>query len=97
MLEKTRRVQALTSRISSKLDAPSEEKDVVERTAELCKADLATAMVIEMTELQGIMANTMPKSLAKTRWSLKASLSITCRATRMTACREALPACWWNR
>jgi len=55
MLEKTRRVQALTSRISSKLDAPSEEKDVVERTAELCKADLATAMVIEMTELQGIM------------------------------------------
>jgi hypothetical protein len=54
-------------------------------------------MVIEMTELQGIMANTMPKSLAKTRWSLKASLSITCRATRMTACREALPACWWNR
>ena len=55
MLEKTRRVQTLTTRISAAMEVSAEARAVVDRTAELCKADLATAMVIEMTELQGVM------------------------------------------
>jgi glycyl-tRNA synthetase, tetrameric type, beta subunit/glycyl-tRNA synthetase, tetrameric type, alpha subunit len=55
MLEKTRRVQALTTSILNKLGVPADERQTVDRTAELCKADLASAMVIEMTELQGVM------------------------------------------
>ena len=55
MLEKTSRVQALTSSIISKLRVPADARQTVDRTAELCKADLASAMVIEMTELQGVM------------------------------------------
>ncbi len=55
MLEKTRRVQALTTSILNKLEVPADERQTVDRTAELCKADLASAMVIEMTELQGVM------------------------------------------
>ncbi len=55
MLEKTSRVQALTTSILNKLGVPADERQTVDRTAELCKADLASAMVIEMTELQGVM------------------------------------------
>ncbi|HPS32032.1 MAG TPA: glycine--tRNA ligase subunit beta [Anaerolineaceae bacterium] len=55
MLEKTRRVQSLTTGILNKLGVPADARRAIDRTAELCKADLATAMVIEMTELQGVM------------------------------------------
>ncbi|MEL7645335.1 MAG: glycine--tRNA ligase subunit beta [Anaerolineaceae bacterium] len=55
MLEKTRRVQTLTTGILDKLGVPADARRSIDRTAELCKADLATAMVIEMTELQGVM------------------------------------------
>ena len=55
MLEKTHRVRKLTEQICDRLNVPPEERVFINRTAELCKADLATAMVIEMTELQGVM------------------------------------------
>ena len=55
MLDKTRRIQQLVKTIGQRLSLSEAEQIIVDRTAELCKADLATAMVVEMTELQGVM------------------------------------------
>ena len=55
MLEKTQRIIKLTKEIAKHLKLNPTEKAAAERVAQLCKADLATQMVIEMTSLQGIM------------------------------------------
>jgi glycyl-tRNA synthetase len=55
MLDKSRRVAALTSVLAAPLGLDAEQAGVARRAAELCKADLATRMVIEMTSLQGVM------------------------------------------
>ncbi|MEX2144084.1 MAG: glycine--tRNA ligase subunit beta [Anaerolineales bacterium] len=55
MWDKTRRIIALTRELASKLGLTAEENQVAERAAQLCKADLVTKMVIEMTSLQGVM------------------------------------------
>lgn len=53
MLEKTQRLQALTAVLAPRLGLKVEETEDAARAAYLCKADLATQMVIEMTSLQG--------------------------------------------
>ena len=55
MLDKTRRIGAIVEKLSDLLQLASEEKQTALRAAELCKADLVTHMVTEMTPLQGIM------------------------------------------
>ena len=55
MLDKVHRLEALTPKIADALGLSVEEKAWAERAAHLCKADLATSMVIEITSLQGIM------------------------------------------
>jgi glycyl-tRNA synthetase len=55
MLGKTRRIQKLSSQLSLKLGLSAADRLTVESVAELCKADLASQMVVEMTSLQGIM------------------------------------------
>ncbi|MEA3440950.1 MAG: glycine--tRNA ligase subunit beta [Chloroflexota bacterium] len=55
MLDKTQRIVALAEKLAGWLALDDIERDATRRTAELCKADLATQMVIEMTSLQGIM------------------------------------------
>jgi glycyl-tRNA synthetase len=55
MYDKTRRIQALTGELGSMLGLSPEDAAVAGRAAELCKADLATKMVVEMTSLQGSM------------------------------------------
>ncbi len=55
MLEKTRRVQAITGALAPAIGLTAEEIQVTGRAAGLCKADLATRMVVEMTSLQGVM------------------------------------------
>ncbi|HSY07386.1 MAG TPA: glycine--tRNA ligase subunit beta [Steroidobacteraceae bacterium] len=50
--DKTRRVRALVGEIAAAMQA---DRAAAERAAELCKCDLATAMVGEFPELQGIM------------------------------------------
>ncbi len=55
MLEKQQRIEKLTPLLADALGLTPEEKTWAERAAHLCKADLATHMVIEMTSLQGIM------------------------------------------
>jgi glycyl-tRNA synthetase len=55
MLDKIRRLEHLAPRLGEMLDLSPAELMTVQRAAHLCKADLATQMVVEMTSLQGIM------------------------------------------
>lgn len=54
-LEKTQRIIALVEPLGARLGLNEGEMRITRRAAELCKADLATNMVVEMTSLQGIM------------------------------------------
>jgi glycyl-tRNA synthetase len=58
MLDKTRRVTKLTDTLAAQIGLSPQEQADAHRAAELCKADLATKMVVEMTSLQGIMGRT---------------------------------------
>jgi glycyl-tRNA synthetase len=55
MLDKSQRITTLADRLSPLLVLNQEEAAIAHRAAELCKADLATKMVIEMTSLQGVL------------------------------------------
>lgn len=55
MLDKAQRVEQLVNVLSAWLGMPDAERRVAVRAAHLCKADLATHMVVEMTSLQGVM------------------------------------------
>lgn len=55
MLDKTNRLTQLVSALADALNLNAQEKAYAERAAYLCKADLATQMVVEMTSLQGLM------------------------------------------
>jgi glycyl-tRNA synthetase len=55
MLEKSQRITALVADLAPLLGLDESESDSARRAAVLCKADLATQMVVEMTALQGIM------------------------------------------
>ena len=58
MLDKTQRVTRLTDTLAAQIGLSPQEQADAHRAAELCKADLATKMVVEMTSLQGIMGRT---------------------------------------
>jgi len=55
MLDKAERIERLTAVIARRLQLNEMEMQTAQRAAHLCKADLATQMVVEMTALQGIM------------------------------------------
>ncbi|MBP1692529.1 MAG: glyQS [Chloroflexi bacterium] len=55
MLDKARRIQALVVDLAPLAGLGQEELATAVRAAELCKADLVTHMVVEMTSLQGVM------------------------------------------
>ncbi len=55
MLDKVKRIEKLAPRIGELMGLSPAQLMTVHRVAELCKADLATQMVIEMTSLQGVM------------------------------------------
>lgn len=55
MLEKVERLQGLVLDIGRLLELDAEELCHAKRAAGLCKSDLVTSMVIEMTSLQGTM------------------------------------------
>ena len=55
MLDRTSRIEKLVGGLKSNLDLSSAEEKTALRAAHLCKADLATHMVVEMTSLQGVM------------------------------------------
>lgn len=55
MLDKMERLQRLVPRLAPALGLSSEERKVASAAARLCRADLVTHMVVEMTSLQGEM------------------------------------------
>jgi glycyl-tRNA synthetase len=55
MWDKTQRIVVLASELVSQVPSNIVEREIIKRAAQLCKADLVTKMVIEMTSLQGVM------------------------------------------
>jgi glycyl-tRNA synthetase len=55
MLDKSHRITAMVEILSPMLALNEQESATARRAAELCKADLATKMVIDMTSLQGVL------------------------------------------
>ncbi len=55
MLDKTHRIEAIVEDLMPMLKVSGDDVEFTRRTARLCKADLVTKMVIEMTSLQGVM------------------------------------------
>ncbi len=55
MRDKVERIRQISRLIATALNLDPPEQALVERTAQLCKADLVTQMVYEFPELQGIM------------------------------------------
>jgi len=55
MLDKTHRLEELTATLAGHFDLSDDAGQSAVRAAQLCKADLATLMVIDMTSLQGSM------------------------------------------
>ncbi len=55
MLDKSKRLETLAAKIGERLQLKADEMKSAVRAAHLCKADLATQMVVELTSLQGIM------------------------------------------
>jgi len=55
MGDKTKRIMALVDALAPMFDLSANEVDASRRAAQLCKADLATQMVVDMTSLQGVM------------------------------------------
>jgi len=55
MLDKVKRLERLVPALAEELGLSGDERATALRAAHLCKADLATQMVVEFTSLQGIM------------------------------------------
>ncbi|NLE76816.1 MAG: glycine--tRNA ligase subunit beta [Chloroflexi bacterium] len=55
MLDKAQRIERLAPALADRLGLSDDERRLAQRAAHLCKADLATQMVVEMTSLQGVM------------------------------------------
>ncbi len=55
MLDKSKRLESLAPQIGERLQLSADDIQITKRAAHLCKADLATQMVVELTSLQGIM------------------------------------------
>ncbi len=55
MLDKVQRLEKLAPQLIETLGGSAEDQVTVARAAALCKSDLVTSMVVEMTSLQGIM------------------------------------------
>ena len=74
-------VDMLAMAINAKVD-----KEKLERTALLCKCDLVTGMVIEFTELQGVMGREYAKLDGEAPEVALVFTSIICRALPVTSC-----------
>ena len=61
MLDKAKRIEALTPTIAAMLKLDDKQIKSAQRAASLCKADLGSQMVVEMTSLQGIMGREYAK------------------------------------
>ncbi len=63
--DKVRRIEGLAERISELAGISADEKQHVNRAAQICKFDLVTQMVYEFPELQGIMGEDYARKLGE--------------------------------
>lgn len=66
MLDKSKRLELLAPQIGERLQLTAAEIKTTERAARLCKADLASHMVVELTSLQGMMGYEYAKRSGET-------------------------------
>jgi len=66
MLDKSKRIEAMIPALSRYFNLSEDEAKTAARAAKLCKADLVTHMVIEMTSLQGVMGKYYAKHSGET-------------------------------
>jgi glycyl-tRNA synthetase len=57
VLDKAHRLEALVPALADLMGVAGKERAAAVRAAHLCKADLATQMVVELTSLQGVMGS----------------------------------------
>jgi len=55
VLDKVKRLEMLIPRLGKALEVSNDDLQIAARATHLCKADLGTQMVIELTSLQGVM------------------------------------------
>ncbi len=67
MGDKVKRLVALVPAIGTQLDLTRAEMQTAKRAAALCKNDLVTSMVVEMTSLQGIMGELYAREVGEDR------------------------------
>ena len=82
MLDKTRRIESLIGPIGAQLKAQKTEIETASQAAHLCKADLVTKMVVEMTSLQGVMGRIYHSAKAESPRLRMRSLNIISRGLR---------------
>ena len=66
MLDKGKRVEETVKDIMGMIPEAMSEEKTIKRAAKLCKADLVSQMVVEMTSLQGIMGRYYAKNSGET-------------------------------
>ncbi len=91
MLDKARRLESFAPWVGMRLGLPSLELEVLERATFLCKADLATSMVVEMTSLHGVMGREYAKRAGESPAVAKAIFEHTLPRTAGDALPESLP------
>jgi glycyl-tRNA synthetase len=98
MLDKTVRIELLAPLIGKEvLRLHGEAAASAARAAALCKADMATAMVTEMTTLQGVIGRIYAREWNEPEAVAEGSSSITCPASPVMLFpnrRPALPSAW---
>ncbi|MBN2006700.1 MAG: glycine--tRNA ligase subunit beta [Anaerolineae bacterium] len=91
MLDKSARLETFVPWLGLRLHLPAAELDVLERAAYLCKADLATSMVVEMTSLHGIMGREYAKRSGESPAVTKAIFEHTLPRSAGDVLPETLP------
>ena len=89
MLEKLARLQTLAPQIARMLGVEDENVETTRQAAALCKSDLVTSMVVEMTSLQGVMVKSTPKRAARRTRRHRRFGNTTCPASTVTPSPKA--------
>lgn len=94
LYDKAQRLEKITVFLNHKLDLGLDDAKL-QRASLLAKADLATQMVMEFTELQGVMGKEYASSTAKIKALPKPSTNSTSRVLPATSCRRPTWARSW--
>ena len=86
----------MVEKVGIQLGLEKDEQITAKRAAELCKADLMTNMVVEITSLQGFIGQQYALVTVNQRSWLRRSLSIICRVPLVICSRNKNQAWLWG-